>query len=200
MIYGLSSLLMARELPKSTAYRALALLLSALLILCSCAAPAAIAHNELWVLKVRAIVPLSGPAVDRGLQGMDGTQIYESLINEHGELTIGDERYNIEIAGFQAVIVIKAVPGVKTLCWTGTKSGNQYLEGNFDKWDSAYEQLYAIRSVCVYYNQGTLDYIPTLLKMKELKVDVIYTQGSLTEVGFMAKKAMQKGYRPYIVI
>ncbi|MBN1375090.1 MAG: ABC transporter substrate-binding protein [Dehalococcoidia bacterium] len=105
----------------------------------------------------------------------------------------------VEMSINQAMAVMKAFPQYKTLCWTGIKGGNVDIEKIFAPADEAIREKYGIRSIRVYYPEGTTNYTPYLIKMAEMGAEVLYSFQPPLEIGLMAKQRYQLGYKWPIV-
>ena len=105
----------------------------------------------------------------------------------------------VEMSINQAMAVMKAFPQYKTLCWTGIKGGNVDIEKIFAPADEAIQKKYGIRSVRLYYPEGTTNSTPYLTKMAEMGAEVLYSFGPPLEIGLMAKQRYQLGYKWPIV-
>lgn len=103
-----------------------------------------------------------------------------------------------DMLGWQPIAIMKAIPGIKTLCFTGTKTGDQELEQGFEERQKQYKERFGINVIRYNYQQGTLDFVPVLTKMREAGADVIYSMEDVNQVGIMAKQATQMGWKPYI--
>ena len=95
---------------------------------------------------------------------------------------------------YQALAAMEASPQYHVLCWTGVRSGDATPEVMFGPTDKKLMDEYGIKSVRVYYPEGTTNFAPYLTKMKELGTEVIYNIGSPLEVYLMAKQRYQMGY------
>lgn len=94
----------------------------------------------------------------------------------------------------QVIATMQAFPQYHTLAWTGMRSGDQTPEAMFKPTDDKLLKDFGIKSVRVYYPEGTMNFTPYLSKMAEQGVEVIYCVGSPLEVGLMAKQRYQMGY------
>jgi ABC-type branched-subunit amino acid transport system substrate-binding protein len=95
----------------------------------------------------------------------------------------------------QAMAVMQAFPQYKTLCWTGTEGGNVDIEKIYGPVDDAIEKKYGVKSIRLYYPEGTTNYTPYLTKMADMGAQVLFSFGTPLEVGLMAKQRTQLGYK-----
>jgi branched-chain amino acid transport system substrate-binding protein len=99
-----------------------------------------------------------------------------------------------EISTNQAIATMQAFPQYHTLCWTGSESGQHDIDAAFAPTDERLQKEFGIKSVRVYYPDGTMNFTPYLTKMAEQGVEVIYAVSTPLEVGLMAKQRHQMGY------
>ena len=117
--------------------------------------------------------------------------------------TFNTEREPYSIFGFpavemsinQAMAVMEAFPQYKTLCWTGTKGGNVDIEKIYAPVDEEIQKKYGVRSIRLYYPEGTTNYTPYLIKMAEMGAEVLFSFGTPLEIGLMARQRHQLGYK-----
>lgn len=102
---------------------------------------------------------------------------------------------SMEITINQAIAAMKAFPQYHTLAWTGPRSGDLTPETMFRPTDERLLKEFGIKSVRVYYPEGTLNFTPYLTKMAEQGAEVIYCVGSPLEIGLLAKQRWQMGYK-----
>ena len=105
----------------------------------------------------------------------------------------------VEMSINQAMAVMQTFPQYKTLCWTGIKGGNVDVEKIFAPADEAIQKKFGVRSIRLYYPEGTTNYTPYLIKMAEMGAEVLYNYGPPLEIGLMAKQRYQLGYKWPIV-
>jgi branched-chain amino acid transport system substrate-binding protein len=118
-----------------------------------------------------------------------------------GTYNAGREPYSVfgfpavEMSINQSMAVMQAFPQFKTLCWTSSKSGNVEVEKTFSPTDVAIEQKYGIKSIRLYYPEGTTNFTPYLTKMAESGAEVLFSFGTPLEIGLMARQRFQMGYK-----
>jgi branched-chain amino acid transport system substrate-binding protein len=100
----------------------------------------------------------------------------------------------MNFAVYQVIAAMKALPQYHTIAWTGIRSGDQTPEPLFAPTDERLLKEFGIKSVRVYYPEGTMNFTPYLTQMAEKGVEVIYCIGTPLEVGLMAKQRWQMGY------
>lgn len=105
----------------------------------------------------------------------------------------------VEMSINQVMAVMQAFPQYRTLCWTGIKGGNVDVEKIFAPADEAIQKKYGVRSIRLYYPEGTTNYIPYLTRMAEMGAEVLYSFGPPLEIGLMARQRHQLGYNWPIV-
>ena len=101
----------------------------------------------------------------------------------------------VEMSINQAMAVMQAFPQYKTVCWTSSKSGNVEVEKTFSPTDEAIEKKYGIKSIRLYYPEGTTNFTPYLTKMADLGAEVLFSYGTPLEIGLMARQRYQMGYK-----
>jgi len=101
----------------------------------------------------------------------------------------------VEMSINQAMAVMQAFPQYKTICWTSAKSGNVEIEKIFSPTDEAIEKKYGVKSIRLYYPEGTTNFTPYLTKMAELGAEVLFSFGTPLEIGLMARQRYQMGYK-----
>ncbi|MCX6006555.1 MAG: ABC transporter substrate-binding protein [Chloroflexi bacterium] len=99
-----------------------------------------------------------------------------------------------EISLNQAIATMQAFPQYHTLAWTGSESGKHDIDAAFAPTDERLLKDFGIKSIRVYYPDGTMNFTPYLTKMAEQGVEVIYAVSTPLEVGLMAKQRYQMGY------
>jgi branched-chain amino acid transport system substrate-binding protein len=99
-----------------------------------------------------------------------------------------------EISINQAIATMQAFPQYHTLAWTGSVSGEHDIDAAFRPTDDRLLKDFGIKSIRVYYPEGTMNFTPYLTKMAEQGVEVIYAVSTPLEVGLMAKQRYQMGY------
>ena len=164
-------------------------------------ADAAAVRSLVYDKKVSAIVSYFGI----GYSAVAPITTAEKVILNSSTISMGT--YNAEkepysIFGFpaaemsinQAMAVMQAFPQYKTLCWTGTKGGNVEIEKIYGPVDEAIEKKYGVKSIRLYYPEGTTNYTSYLIKMAEMGAQVLFSFGTPLEVGLMAKQRTQLGY------
>jgi ABC-type branched-subunit amino acid transport system substrate-binding protein len=164
-------------------------------------ADAAATRSLVYDNKVSAIVSYFGI----GYSAVAPITTAEKVILNSSTISMGT--YNAEkepysIFGFpaaemsinQAMAVMQAFPQYKTLCWTGTKGGNVEIEKIYGPVDEAIEKKYGVKSIRLYYPEGTTNYTSYLIKMAEMGAQVLFSFGTPLEVGLMAKQRTQLGY------
>jgi len=102
---------------------------------------------------------------------------------------------SMEMTIYQALAVVEAFPQYHTLAWTGPISGEHDIDATFGATDARLLKDYGIKSVRVYYPEGTTNFVPTLTKMAELGTEMIYCVGSPLETFLMAKQRYEMGYK-----
>lgn len=95
----------------------------------------------------------------------------------------------------QAIVAMQSNPDLHNLCWTGTDSARLSAEAAFAPVDKMLEQDYGIKSIRVYYPEGTTNFNPYLSKMAEQGTQVIFSGGSILELALMAKQRLTMGYK-----
>ena len=95
----------------------------------------------------------------------------------------------------QAIVAMQAQPDLHVLCWTATDSARQAAESAFAPVDKMLERDYGIKSVRVYYPEGTTNFTPYISKMAEQGTQVIFSGGSVLELALMAKQRWAMGYK-----
>ncbi len=100
-----------------------------------------------------------------------------------------------EIVINQALATMKAFPEAKVLCWTGTEAAKQAAGASLDKVDKYFEDTYGIKSVRVYYPEGTTNYTPYIEQMAKEGTQVIFSGGNVFEIALMAKQRWGMGYK-----
>ncbi|MGD0856551.1 MAG: ABC transporter substrate-binding protein [Dehalococcoidia bacterium] len=105
----------------------------------------------------------------------------------------------VEMSINQAMAVMQAFPQYKTLCWTGTEGGNVDIEKIYGPVDDAIQKKYGVKSIRLYYPEGTTNYTPYLTKMDQMGAQVLFSFGTPLEVGLMAKQRHELGYNWPIV-
>ena len=166
------------------------------------AADAAAARSLVYDKSVKAILGYFGV----GYPAVSSVTTPEKIILDASTISMGTfsaakEPYSIfgfpaaEMSVNQAMAVIHAFPGVKTLCWVFASGGNVDVEKTYGPVDEAIEKTYGIKSVRVEYPTGTMNFTAYISKMADLKADVLYSFGTPLEVGLMAKQRYQMGYK-----
>jgi branched-chain amino acid transport system substrate-binding protein len=95
----------------------------------------------------------------------------------------------------QAIVAMQSNPDLHVLCWTGTDSAKKAAETAFAPVDEMLERDFGIKSVRVYYPEGTTNFTPYLSKMAEQGTQVIFSGGSVLELALMAKQRWAMGYK-----
>ncbi len=95
----------------------------------------------------------------------------------------------------QALVAMQSTPDLHVLCWTGTDSARQAAEAAFAPVDKMLERDFGIKSVRIYYPEGTTNFTPYLSKMAEQSTQVIFSGGSIMELALMAKQRWAMGYK-----
>ena len=95
----------------------------------------------------------------------------------------------------QAIVAMQSTPDLHVLCWTGTDSARKAAEEAFAPVDKMLERDFGIKSVRVYYPEGTTNFTPYLSKMAEQGTQVIFSGGSVLELALMAKQRWAMGYK-----
>ncbi len=143
-----------------------------------------------FTLGIQAITPITNPEkviLNSGtIGGMDQFPIESSYVI-YGFPAMEGTIY-------QALAAMEASPQYHVLCWTGVRSGDSTPEVMYAPTDEKLLKDYGIKSVRVYYPEGTTNFAPYLTKMKELGTEVVYNIGSPLEVYLMAKQRHQMGY------
>jgi branched-chain amino acid transport system substrate-binding protein len=127
--------------------------------------------------------------------------IFVSSTINMGAYNAANEPYSIfgycavEMSINQAMAVMQAFPELKTICWTGAKGGNVEVEKIFGPVDEAIEKEYGVKSVRMYYPEGTTNFTAYISKMAEMGVDALYTFANPIENGLLAKQRYQMGYK-----
>ncbi len=166
------------------------------------AADAAAARSLVYDKNVTAILGYFGI----GYPALSSVTTPEKVILDASTISMGTfnaakEPYSIfgfpaaEMAMNQALAVMNAFPGSKTLCWLYASGGNVDVEKIYGPIDAAIEKTYGIKSIRVAYPPGTMNFTAYITKMAELNTDVIYSFGQPLEVGLMAKQRYQMGYK-----
>jgi ABC-type branched-subunit amino acid transport system substrate-binding protein len=101
---------------------------------------------------------------------------------------------SMEITINQALAAMQAFPQYHTLAWTGPRSGDLTPVTMYDPVDKRLLQEFGVKSVRVYYPEGTLNFTPYLAKMAEQGTEVVYCVGSPLEIGLLAKQRWEMGY------
>ena len=164
-------------------------------------ADAAATRSLVYDNKVSAIVSYFGI----GYSAVAPITTAEKVILNSSTISMGtynSEKEPYSIFGFpaaemsinQAMAVMQAFPQYKTLCWTGTKGGNVEIEKIYGPVDEAIEKKYGVKSIRLYYPEGTTNYTSYLIKMAEMGAQVLFSFGSPLEVGLMAKQRHELGY------
>jgi ABC-type branched-subunit amino acid transport system substrate-binding protein len=100
-----------------------------------------------------------------------------------------------EITINQAIAAMQSNPDLHVLCWTATDSAKLAAEAAMAPVDRMLERDYGIKSVRIYYPDGTTNFTPYLTKMAEQGTQVIFTGGSVLELALMAKQRWAMGYK-----
>ena len=100
-----------------------------------------------------------------------------------------------EITMNQMLAVMEAYPQYKTVCWTGARSDERAAESIMNMVDQKIEADYGIKSVRVYYPEGTTNFTPYITRMAEQGTQVIFAGGTPLEIALMAKQRWQMGYK-----
>jgi branched-chain amino acid transport system substrate-binding protein len=100
-----------------------------------------------------------------------------------------------EIVMNQALAMMKAYPEAKVLCWTGTEAARQAAQAYFETVDAYIQKTYGIKSVRIYYPEGTTNYTPYIEKMAGLGTEAIFSGGSVLEIALLAKQRWGMGYK-----
>ena len=100
-----------------------------------------------------------------------------------------------EIIMNQMLAVMEAYPQYKTVCWTGVRSDERAAESIMEQVDRRIEKDYGIKSVRVYYPEGTTNFTPYITKMAEKGTQVIFSGGTPLEIALMAKQRWEMGYK-----
>jgi branched-chain amino acid transport system substrate-binding protein len=101
----------------------------------------------------------------------------------------------VEMSINQAMAVMQAFPQYKTLCWTATKGGNVDIEKIYAPVDEEIQKKYGVRSIRLYYPEGTTNFTSYLTKMAEMGAEVLFSFGTPLEIGLMARQRYQMGYK-----
>jgi ABC-type branched-subunit amino acid transport system substrate-binding protein len=101
----------------------------------------------------------------------------------------------VEMAMNQAIATMQAFPGYHVLCWTGTESARRAAEPAFELVDRYLEKEYGIKSLRIYYPEGTTNFVPFIARMAERGTEVVFSGGTVLEVGLLAKQRWEMGYR-----
>ena len=166
------------------------------------AADAAAARSLVYDKNVKAIVSYFGI----GYSAIAPITTAEKVILSSSTINMGTynaEREPYSIFGFpavemsinQAMAVMQAFPEYKTLCWTGAKGGNTEVEKIFGPVDEAIEKEYGIKSVRLYYPEGTTNFTAYITRMAEMKVDALFSFANPIENGLLARQRYQMGYK-----
>ena len=166
------------------------------------AADAAAARSLVYDKNVKAIVSYFG----LGYSPIAAVTTGEKVILNSSTINMGTynsarEPYSIfgfcavEMSINQAMAVMRAFPEYKTLCWTGPKAGNVEVEKIFGPVDEAIEKEYGVKSVRLYYPEGTTNFTAYIERMAEMKVDALYTFSNPLENGLLARQRYQMGYK-----
>ncbi|MBN1691397.1 MAG: ABC transporter substrate-binding protein [Dehalococcoidia bacterium] len=165
------------------------------------AADAAAARSLIYDKNVKAILGYFGV----GYYAVSAVTVPEKIILDCTTISMGaydakKDPYSIfgfpavEMSINQALAVMQAFPGAKTLCWVYASGGNVDVEKIYTPVDEAIEETYGVKSVRVAYPAGTLNFTAYIAKMAELGADVLYMYGQPLEVGLLAKQRYQMGY------
>ena len=165
------------------------------------AADAAAARSLVYDKDVKAIVSYFG----LGYSTIAAVTTAEKVILNSSTINMGaynaaKEPYSVfgfcavEMSVNQALAVMKAFPQYKTLCWTGAKGGNTEVEKIYGPVDEAIEKEYGIKSVRLYYPEGTSNFTAYISKMAEMGVDALFSFANPIENGLLAKQRYQMGY------
>ncbi|MBN1375891.1 MAG: ABC transporter substrate-binding protein [Dehalococcoidia bacterium] len=165
-------------------------------------APAAAAARKLiYDNKVSAIVGYFGLGIAAITQVTNPEKVILNIGTIGGrDPSTPDKSYTFygfpqqEIVINQAIATMQAFPQYHTLAWTGMRSGDQTPEAFFKPTDDKLLKEFGIKSVRVYYPEGTMNFTAYLTKMAEQGAEVIYCVGSPLEVGLLAKQRYQMGY------
>jgi len=166
------------------------------------AADAAAARSLLYDKNVKAIVSYFG----MGYSAIAAITTPEKVILNSSTINMGaynaaKEPYSVfgfcavEMSINQAMAVMKAFPQNKVLCWTGAKGGNTEVEKIYGSVDEAIEKEYGIRSVRLYYPEGTTNFTAYISKMADMGVDTLYSFANPIENGLLARQRYQMGYK-----
>ena len=168
----------------------------------SIAADAAAARSLIYDKQVAAIVSYFGIGYSAVAPICNAEKvILNSSTISMGTYNAGREPYSVfgfpavEMSINQAMAVMQAFPQYKTMCWTSSKSGNIEVEKTFSPADEAIEKKYGVKSVRLYYPEGTTNFTPYLTKMADMGVDVLFSYGTPLEIGLMARQRYQMGYK-----
>ncbi|MBN1376169.1 MAG: ABC transporter substrate-binding protein [Dehalococcoidia bacterium] len=165
------------------------------------AADAAAARSLIYDKGVKAIVSYFGLGYSTiaPITNAEKAIFVSSTINM-GAYNAANEPYSIfgycavEMSINQAMAVMEAFPEYKTLCWTGAAGGNVEVEKIFGPVDEAIEKEYGIKSVRMYYPEGTTNFTAYISKMADMGVDALYSFANPIENGLLAKQRHQMGY------
>ncbi len=165
------------------------------------AADAAAARNLVYDKNVKAIVCYFGIAYSAIAPITNAEKvIFNSSTISMGAYNAAKEPYSIfgypaaEASTNQAMVVMQAFPQNKVLCWTGPKGGNAEVEKTYGPVDEAIEKEYGIKSVRLFYPEGTTNFTAYISKMAEMGVDTLFTFGNPIENSLLAKQRYQMGY------
>ncbi|MBN1375894.1 MAG: ABC transporter substrate-binding protein [Dehalococcoidia bacterium] len=102
---------------------------------------------------------------------------------------------SMEMTIYQALALIEAFPQYHTLAWTGPSSGEHDIDVTFGPTDEKLLKEYGVKSVRLYYPEGTTNFVPTLTRLAEQGTEMIYCVGSPLETFLMAKQRWEMGYQ-----
>jgi branched-chain amino acid transport system substrate-binding protein len=100
-----------------------------------------------------------------------------------------------EITMNQMLAVMEAYPQYKVLCWTGARSDERAAESIMAMVDQRIERDYGIKSVRVYYPEGTTNFTPYITMMAERGAQVVFAGGTPLEIALLAKQRWEMGHK-----
>jgi len=100
-----------------------------------------------------------------------------------------------ENALYQTLGALTAFPEIKTICSTGPAAAKMQAESAFGEVDQMLLEKFGLKSVRVYYPEGTTNFTPYIAQMAEQGVQFISSGGSSLEVALLAKQRYAAGYK-----
>ncbi len=100
-----------------------------------------------------------------------------------------------EMVLYQQVAAFTAYPKIKVIAWTGPEAARFYAESAFEQVDKMMLEKFGLKSLRIYYPEGTTNFTPYITKMAEGNADFVCCGGSVLEVALMAKQRWASGYK-----